>query len=78
MENYKEKILNDYQAADFNRRLHIFLDNPRLRPEFLMLDEYDRKNKSLPDTKRGKRPMQRNWSVALVALVHGFKRLWKM
>ena len=77
MDNYKEKILNDYQAADFNRRLHIFLDNPRLRPEFLMLDEYDEKKRSFPGTKRRKRPVFGSWNVTLVTLVHGLKKIWK-
>lgn len=78
MESYKEKILNDYQAADFNRRLHIFLDYPRLRPEFLLIDEYDQKNNSLPGSKRSRKPMFGYLNTALVTAVQGFKRMGKV
>lgn len=78
MENNTEKILNDYQSADFNRRLHIFLDYPRLRPEFLMIDEYELKTKTSSKSKKRHRSVSGYLNVAMVTAIHGFKRFWKI
>lgn len=38
--NFNE-ITAQYKAADFNRRLHMYLQYPRLRPDFIQIDQKD-------------------------------------
>ena len=35
------KITAQYSAADFNRRLHMYLEYPGLRPDFIRIDQKD-------------------------------------
>ena len=39
MTDTQEKILAAYRDADFNRRLHMDLQYPRLRSEFMHIDQ---------------------------------------
>jgi len=39
MTGIHEKILAEYRDADFNRRLHMYLQFPRLRSEFILIDQ---------------------------------------
>jgi hypothetical protein len=32
-------LLEEYRCADFNKRLHLYLQYPGLRPEFLEMDQ---------------------------------------
>ena len=36
------KILNDYREADFDKRLHMYLLYPKLRQEFLEIDQNEK------------------------------------
>ena len=38
-----DRILAEYRDADFNRRLHMYLQFPRLRSEFILIDQRDLK-----------------------------------
>ena len=39
MTEIHEKIMAEYGDADFNRRLHMYLQFPRLRSEFILIDQ---------------------------------------
>jgi hypothetical protein len=39
MTGIHEKIIAEYGDADFNRRLHMYLQFPRLRPDFILIDQ---------------------------------------
>ena len=39
MTGIHEKIIAEYRDADFNRRLHMYLQFPRLRPDFILIDQ---------------------------------------
>ena len=36
-----DKIIAEYQEADFNRRLHMYLQFPHLRSKFILMDRND-------------------------------------
>ena len=36
-----DKILSEYRGADFDRRLHMYLQFPPLRSEFILIDRDD-------------------------------------
>ena len=38
MTGIHDKIIAEYRDADFNRRLHMYLQFPRLRSEFILID----------------------------------------
>ena len=40
IERYDE-IISEYRAADFDRRLHMYLQFPSLRSEFILIDRDD-------------------------------------
>ena len=42
MRGIHDKILAEYGAADFNRRLHMYLQFPELRSEFILIDQNNR------------------------------------
>jgi hypothetical protein len=39
MTGIHDKIIAEYGDADFNRRLHMYLQFPRLRSEFILIDQ---------------------------------------
>jgi hypothetical protein len=39
MTGIHDKIIAEYADADFNRRLHMYLQFPRLRSEFIIIDQ---------------------------------------
>ena len=43
MTGFDDKIIAEYGDADFNRRLHMYLQIPRLRSEFISIDQRDLK-----------------------------------
>jgi len=40
IESY-DKIISEYRGADFDRRLHMYLQFPPLRSEFILIDRND-------------------------------------
>ena len=47
MTEYHEKTITEYKDADFNRRLHMYLQFPHLRSKFISIDQNDL-NSDLP------------------------------
>ena len=45
--NHK-KIIAEYGDADFNRRLHMYLQFPGLRSEFILIDQDNRSSAGFP------------------------------
>jgi hypothetical protein len=41
-ENCGNKIVEEHRGADFNRRLHIYLEFPHLRSNFIQIDQSSR------------------------------------
>lgn len=41
MDATHQRILGEYRNADLNRRLHMYLQMPRLRAEFIEIDRRD-------------------------------------
>ena len=39
MTGIHDKIIAEYKDADFNRCLHMYLQFPRLRPDFILIDQ---------------------------------------
>ena len=39
MTSTQDKIIAEYRSADFNRRLHMYLQFPGLRSEFILIDQ---------------------------------------
>lgn len=39
----EKKVIDEYRGADFTRRLHIYLQFPELRSEFIAIDRSDAK-----------------------------------
>lgn len=39
MNSKAERLLEDYRQADFTKRLHLFLEYPELRIEFMQIDQ---------------------------------------
>ena len=39
MTGIHDKIIAEYSSADFNRRLHMYLQFPRLRSRFILIDQ---------------------------------------
>ena len=46
MTGIRDKIMTEYGAADFNRRLHMYLQFPELRSQFILIDQ-DKPNAKL-------------------------------
>ena len=44
MTGIHDKIIAEYKDADFNRRLHMYLQFPRLRSEFILIDQRNLKS----------------------------------
>ena len=47
MTGIHDRIMAEYRDADFNHRLHMYLQFPRLRSEFILIDRCNR-NAELP------------------------------
>ena len=45
--NY-DKIIAQYRGADLNQRLHMYLQFPVLRPDFILIDQHGLKAESTP------------------------------
>jgi len=43
MNGINDKIIAEYSGAGFNRRLHMYLQFPRLRSKFILIDQHDLK-----------------------------------
>ncbi len=71
MEDYQKKVLADYLDADFNKRLHIFLDHRSLRSEFLLIDQNDLNSQNIADNKS----LKRSLVMAFCLVSNGFKKL---
>lgn len=41
----EKDVIDEYRGADFTRRLHIYLQFPRLRSEFMAIDRNDLNHK---------------------------------
>lgn len=52
-------IIEEYCEADFNERLHFFLQFPELRSRFTAIDQHELQTKTAPPLKNGQR--LRNW-----------------
>lgn len=69
-----EQIKEEYRSADFNRRLHLYLQFPSLRSKFLAIDQSEL-NDQLSGHAAGHRPsLDALLSVLIGATAGCFKR----
>jgi len=59
-----EKIITEYRDADFNRRLHMYLQFPPLRSKFMVIDQVD-----LSDQLSGHAARRRSSLTALLSVL---------
>jgi len=59
-----EKIIAEYRTADFNRRLHMYLQFPSLRSDFMAIDQGD-----LNDQLSGHAARRRSSLTALLSVL---------
>ena len=64
-QNY-DKITAEYRDADFNHRLNLYLEFPRLRSDFILIDQNDLKT----DLSAGFR-LRKNFPLAQISMVLG-------
>ena len=57
----EKQVIDEYRGADFTRRLHIYLQFPPLRSDFLAIDRGDQACKQYPNNPH------RNFSLATLA-----------
>ena len=74
-ENY-EKIMAEYRDADFNKRLNMYLQLPRLRSEFILIDQHDLKTNLTVGLKLRKPSILAQLSDVFNAIALGAKKLF--
>ena len=67
MKNNLDTILKEYRSADFNRRIHMYLQFPPLRPKFMTIDQCE-----LNDKMSSSNAGQRGSRIALRAMLISF------
>ena len=58
-----DPIIVEYRDADFNRRLHMYLQFPHLRSAFILIDQNDLITDGLPGFRLGRNPLTAQLSV---------------
>ncbi len=58
-----DPIIVEYRNADFNRRLHMYLQFPHLRSAFILIDQNDKITDGSSDFKLGRNPLAAHLSV---------------
>ena len=58
-----DPIIGEYRDADFNRRLHMYLQFPHLRSAFILIDQNDLVTDGSAGFKLGRNPLAAQLSV---------------
>ena len=73
-QNY-DRILADYRKADFNYRLHLFLQLPKMRPEFMAIEDEEACRHSSRQIKFRTNSLATQVIVTLQSVNKGLKRI---
>ena len=70
-----DTLIAEYRDADFNRRLHMYLQFPHLRSKFILMDQNDPNTDGSADFKRHRNSPAAQLSVVLCSAAGCFKKL---
>ena len=70
-----EKIIVEYTDADFNRRLHMYLQFPPLRSRFMAIDQSELNDQQARQTERRRASLPALLSVLFTATAGYVKKL---
>ena len=70
------KIIAEYRDADFNRRLHMYLQFPHLRSTFILMDQNDLNTDLSADFKFRRNSLAAQLSVVLCSAAGCVKKLF--
>jgi hypothetical protein len=71
-----DQIIAEYRDADFNRRLHMYLQFPRLRSEFILIDRRDLNSKPPAGFASHRFSLAARMTVLLSSAAGCFKKLF--
>jgi hypothetical protein len=71
-----EKIIAEYRDADFNRRLHMYLQFPDLRSAFILMDQNDLNTDASAAFKSGRNSLAAQMSGVLCSAAGCVKKLF--
>lgn len=74
----RDQIISEYREADFNRRLHLYLQYPHLRSKFILIDQNDLKMDVGTDFKTRRSVLAAQLSGVLCSAAGCFKKLLGM
>ena len=72
--NY-ERLIAEYKGADFNQRLNLYLQYPRLRSEFILIDQNEINSKTADKFNLGINSLKSQLNELLSSAASGFKKL---
>ena len=75
MNEHNDRIVSEYQGADFNRRLHLYLQYPQLRSEFILIDQKELNTELAVDVSSCKNSLADQVSEILVSVAAGVKKI---
>ena len=78
MTGIHDKIMAEYRDADFNRRLHMYLQFPRLRSEFILIDRRNLNAESPAGLTSPRFSLAARMSILLGSAAGCFKKLFGM
>ena len=77
MEQSYNGILTDYRNADFNYRLHLFLQLPKMRPDFMLIEEEERRRHATNESTSRTRSLTGQLITVLKSANNGLKRMMR-
>ncbi len=73
-----DRIIAEYMDANFNQRLHIYLQFPQLRTKFILVDQNDLNMDLPPGFKLGGNSLAVQMSVLFTTTTDYVKRLFRI
>ena len=70
-----DPIMVEYRNADFNRRIHMYLQFPHLRSAFILIDQNDKITDESTGFKLGRNPLAAQLSVLFCSAAGCAKRI---
>ena len=71
-----DKLIAEYRDADFNRRLHIYLQFPHLRSKFILIDQNDLNTEFTAGFKLHRNALAAQISLVLCSVAGFVKKLF--
>ena len=70
-----DPVIVEYRDADFNRRIHMYLQFPHLRSAFILIDQNDKITDESTGFKLGRNPLAAQLSVLFCSAAGCAKRI---